>query len=74
MVMTFIVIAVLPLLILHYGLMGTFESHLIRQRMIEVNQRCHVITAELGKTERVADSLTSSNISVLNWYSEAYGG
>ena len=74
MVLAFIVIAVLPLIILHFGLMGTFESHLIRQRMIEVNQRCHVIAAELGKTESVADSLTSSNISVLNWYSEAYGG
>ena len=74
MVLAFIVITVLPLIILHFGLMGTFESHLIRQRMIEVNQRCHVIAAELGKTERVADSLTSSNISVLNWYSEAYGG
>ena len=74
MILCLLGFGVLPLLILHFIFIGTFESHLINQRMIEVGQRCHVIAAELGKTENISESLTASNANVLKWYSEAYGG
>ncbi|MBR0086284.1 MAG: two-component sensor histidine kinase [Lachnospiraceae bacterium] len=69
-----IVFSIVPCIVLHTGLVATFESHLVNQRLIEINQRCHVVAQELGKNEKVSDSLTTSYASVLNWYSEAYGG
>lgn len=69
-----ILFTAIPFLILHFGILGTFETHLLRQRMIEVNQRGHIIASDLGQTEKVENAIVQPYLSVLEGYSDAYGG
>ncbi len=64
----------LPALILHFIVVGTYENNLISQRTIEVHQRCTMICSTLGKTGSIQEALTDDTREELKWYSEAYGG
>lgn len=70
----FLLIGILPVILLHVIVVNTYESSLINKRMIEIRQRCNMISASLGENQSIQKSLTKEMADVLNWYSDAYGG
>lgn len=69
-----LLIGILPVILLHFIVINSYEYNLIEQRTIEIHQRCNRICARLGSSEDIHDSLTADLTDILNWYSTAYGG
>ena len=69
-----LLIGILPVILLHFIVINSYEYNLIEQRKIEIHQRCNRICARLGSNADIRDSLTLELVDILNWYSTAYGG
>ncbi len=65
---------VLPILILHVVVVNTYESNLINERMAEVRQRYSMLATDLGASSDLTEALSEDMVTVLDWYSDAYGG
>ena len=69
-----LLIGILPVILLHFIVINSYEYNLIEQRTIEIHQRCNRICTRLGANEEISGSLTADLVDTLNWYSSAYGG
>ena len=69
-----LLIGILPVILLHFIVINSYEYNLIEQRTIDIHQRCNRICARLGSNENIYDSLKPELVDILNWYSAAYGG
>ena len=65
---------ILPVLLLHFLIINTYESNLINRRTSEIRQRVHTIASDLSKAEYVSDGLTADMQQRLSLYADAYGG
>ena len=69
-----LLIGILPVILLHFIVINSYEYNMIEQRTIEIHQRCNRICARLGSSADIHDSLKPELVDILNWYSTAYGG
>ena len=65
---------IIPIFLLHFLVINTYESNLITRRTSEIRQRVHTIASDLSKTAQLSDSLTADNQKNLSLYADAYGG
>ncbi|MBR3036805.1 MAG: HAMP domain-containing histidine kinase, partial [Lachnospiraceae bacterium] len=65
---------IIPIFLLHFLVINTYESNLITRRTSEIRQRVHTIASDLSKTAQLSDSLTADNQNNLSLYADAYGG
>ncbi|MBQ6036927.1 MAG: hypothetical protein IJL43_06385, partial [Lachnospiraceae bacterium] len=52
---------IIPIFLLHFLVINTYESNLITRRTSEIRQRVHTIASDLSKTAQLSDSLSSDN-------------
>ena len=69
-----LLVGIIPLLLLHFLIINTYESNLINRRTSEIRQRVHTISADLSKTENISDALSADVQRTLSVYADAYGG
>jgi len=74
LVLCLLLVSLLPVVLFHIIAVRTCMSRLIKERSIDISQRCRLICSELAGVENVKDSLTPDTVRILNFYSEAYGG
>ena len=72
--LSMLLISILPVVLLHFIIVNSYERNLIDRRTLEIHQRCNRICTRLGGNAEIEDSLTSDIVEILNWYSSAYGG
>ena len=65
---------IIPIFLLHFLVINTYESNLITRRTSEIRQCVHTIASDLSKTAQLSDSLTADNQKNLSLYADAYGG
>ena len=65
---------IIPIFLLHFLVINTYESNLITRRTSEIRQRVHTIAADLSKTAQLSENMTAENQKNLSLYADAYGG
>lgn len=69
-----LLIGLIPIIVFGVTLSKNYEKNLIDHQMTELQEKGHMIAAELGRYEEISEITGTELAGVLSWYAEAFSG
>ena len=67
-------VGIIPIVLLHIFISGSYESAMLKQKKSEVSQHLHAIAADFSDYDDVEKALTEEKVTALIWQSESIDG